>query len=149
MSPSAHRVCSEPGGQKPVLSLSLDLIHWRIYVALGEMSKHGGHVMSLGRCINFLFLNLRVQYGFHSLCLSLMRKIWTKSESLCVLFQKIKIISNSEPDELRWRKVDSLAPNDVIWWKISGSTLAQVMACCLTARSHYLNQYWLINTKVL
>ena len=27
----------------------------------------------------------------------------------------------------------------------SGSTLAQVMACCLTATSHYLNQCWLIS----
>ena len=27
MCPSAPRVCSEPGGQRPVLSLSLDLIH--------------------------------------------------------------------------------------------------------------------------
>ena len=27
MCPSAPRVCSEPGGQKPVLSLSLDPIH--------------------------------------------------------------------------------------------------------------------------
>ena len=31
----------------------------------------------------------------------------------------------------------------------SGSTLAQVMACCLTAPSHYLNQCWLIIRKVL
>ena len=30
----------------------------------------------------------------------------------------------------------------------SGSTLAQVMVCCLTAPSHYLNQCWLIITKV-
>ena len=29
------------------------------------------------------------------------------------------------------------------------STLAQVMACCLMAPSHYLNQYWLIISKVL
>ena len=29
----------------------------------------------------------------------------------------------------------------VIFW--SGSTLVQVMACCLTAPSHYLNQCWL------
>ena len=28
------------------------------------------------------------------------------------------------------------------------STLAQVMACCLTAPSHYLNQCWLIFSKV-
>ena len=30
----------------------------------------------------------------------------------------------------------------------SGSTLAQVMACCLMAPSHYLNQCWLIICKV-
>ena len=30
----------------------------------------------------------------------------------------------------------------------SGSTLAQVMACCLMAPSHYLNQSWLITIKV-
>ena len=30
-----------------------------------------------------------------------------------------------------------------------GSTLAQVMACCLTAPSHYLNQCWLIISAVL
>ena len=31
----------------------------------------------------------------------------------------------------------------------SWSTLAQVMACCLTAPSHYLNQRWLIISEVL
>ena len=35
-----------------------------------------------------------------------------------------------------------------IWRQRSGSTLAQVMACCLTAPSHYLNQCWLIIRKV-
>ena len=35
---------------------------------------------------------------------------------------------------------DSLWPSDTIWRQRSGSTLAQVMACCLTAPSHYLNQ---------
>ena len=34
------------------------------------------------------------------------------------------------------------------WQHRSGSTLAQVMACCLTAASHYLNQCWLIISKV-
>ena len=45
--------------------------------------------------------------------------------------------------------VNWLRPSDAIWWHRSGSTLAQVMACCLTAPSHYLNQYWLIISKVL
>ena len=43
---------------------------------------------------------------------------------------------------------NSLEPSEAIWRCRSGSTLAQVMACCLTAPSHYLNQYWLIISKV-
>ena len=43
---------------------------------------------------------------------------------------------------------NSLWPNDAIWRHRSGSTLAQVMACCLTAPSHYLNQCWLITSKI-
>ena len=38
----------------------------------------------------------------------------------------------------------SLWPSDAIWRHRSGSTLGQVMACCLTAPSHYLTQCWLI-----
>ena len=44
--------------------------------------------------------------------------------------------------------INSLGPSDAIWRQRSGSTLAQVMACCLTAPSHYLNQSWLIISKV-
>ena len=43
---------------------------------------------------------------------------------------------------------NSLEPSDAIWHQRSGSTLAQVMAYCLTASSHYLNQCWLIISKV-
>ena len=34
------------------------------------------------------------------------------------------------------------------WQEGSRSILAQVMACCLTAPSHYLNQYWLMVSEV-
>ena len=44
--------------------------------------------------------------------------------------------------------LNSLGPNDTIWRHKSRSTLAQVMACCLTAPSHYLNQCWRIIGKV-
>ena len=44
--------------------------------------------------------------------------------------------------------LNSLWPSDAIWHQISLSTLVQVMACCLTAPSHYLNQCWLILSKV-
>ena len=42
------------------------------------------------------------------------------------------------------KRFNSLWPNDAIWRHRSGSTLAQVMAYCLAAPSHYLNQCWLI-----
>ena len=45
-------------------------------------------------------------------------------------------------------RVNSLWPSDAIWRQRSGSTLAQVMACWLTAPSHYLNQCWLIISEV-
>ena len=38
-------------------------------------------------------------------------------------------------------------PRDVIWRNRTGSTLAQVMDCCLTAPSHHLDQYRLIINK--
>ena len=43
---------------------------------------------------------------------------------------------------------NSLWPSDAIWQHRTWSTLAQVTACCLTAPSHYLNQCWLIISKV-
>ena len=44
---------------------------------------------------------------------------------------------------------NSLWPCDSIWWHRSLSTLAQVMACCLMAPSHYPYQCWLVVIKVL
>ena len=44
---------------------------------------------------------------------------------------------------------NSLWPSNAIWQHTSGSTLAKVMACCLTAPSLYLNQCWLLVIEVL
>ena len=44
--------------------------------------------------------------------------------------------------------VNSLWPSDAEWRQGSRSTLVLVIACCLTAPSHYLNQCLLIITKV-
>ena len=52
----------------------------------------------------------------------------------------------------KWRPFLScgrLWPSDAILRQGSGSTLAQVMTCCLTAPSHCLNQCWLIFCGVL
>ena len=46
--------------------------------------------------------------------------------------------------EIRYFSIlNSLWPSDATSWHRSGSTWAQVMACCLMATSHYLNQCWL------
>ena len=41
------------------------------------------------------------------------------------------------------QSINSLRPSTTVWRQKSGSTLAQVMACWLTAPIHYMLQYWL------
>ena len=40
-------------------------------------------------------------------------------------------------------------PSNALWWHRSGLTLVQVMACCLAAPNHYLNQCWFIIKDIL
>ena len=72
--------------------------------------------------------------------------------SNCILFHSRKYIWKCRLQNgihfVPGRWINSLWPSDTIWWQISGSTLAQVMACCLMAPSHYLNQCWLIISEV-
>ena len=44
--------------------------------------------------------------------------------------------------------INSLWPHDAVYQHESRSILAQVMACCLMAPSHYLNQCWLIISTI-
>ena len=46
------------------------------------------------------------------------------------------------------QSINSFWPSDTIWLHISGSTLVQVMTCCLMAPRHYLNQRSLIISEV-
>ena len=43
----------------------------------------------------------------------------------------------------------SLWPREIIWWQKYRSPLAQVMACCLMAPNHYVNQCCLISKGIL
>ena len=49
----------------------------------------------------------------------------------------------------RQRSFSVVAYSDAMWRERSGSRLAQVMVCCLTASSHFLNSFWLIASEVL
>ena len=42
------------------------------------------------------------------------------------------------------QQINSLWPNDALWWYWTASALVHVIACCLMASSHYLKVYWFI-----
>ena len=72
--------------------------------------------------------------------------------SICFLYSEYEIwISNfiQHIPQQSQAKFNSLWPSAVIWRQGSRSTLAQVMAWCLMAPSHYLNQFWLIISEAL
>ena len=52
------------------------------------------------------------------------------------------LLGNQKPGLKINMNSNSLTPSDAIWRDRSGSTLAQVMAYCLTTPSHYLNKCW-------
>ena len=60
---------------------------------------------------------------------------WLTNYHLCDSLASIPLLKS-------W--LNSLRPSDAIWRQRSGSMLAQVMACCLTAPCHYLNPCWLV-----
>ena len=64
-------------------------------------------------------------------------------------YNKIQVSSYRDFQGLNNFNINSLWPRDVIWRQGSRSALAQVMAWCLTAPSHHLNQCWLIISEVL
>ena len=64
-------------------------------------------------------------------------------------FNQVTVVHYDAPRDHPWGEmccVNSLWPGDSIWQHRSGSTMVHVMACCLAAPSHYLNQYCLIIT---
>ena len=60
-----------------------------------------------------------------------------------------QILCGSDRVIWQWQMLNSLWPSDTIRRHISESALSQVMICCLTAPSHYLNQCWLIIREIL
>ena len=62
----------------------------------------------------------------------------------------LMVCLSGQPMHACWEiSVSSPLPSDAIWKNRSGSTLAQVMSCFLTAPSHYLKRFWLIIKGVL
>ena len=101
-------------------------------------------------CLGLNMLNNKmVHNGMHHIFLMVQRyNIHILNWGFCIVFHSNNIIKFCYFTEVFLLYLNSLLPNDAIWQHGSRSTMVQVMACCLTAPSHYLNQSWLINTKV-
>ena len=83
---------------------------------------------------------------------------WDKTSPILTQIGHFRTIGRSQlsnPSDLpccglgTLQDLNSLWPSDAIRRQGTESTLAEVLACCLTAPSHYLNQCWLIISKVL
>ena len=114
---------------------------------------------------------LIMHWSYHSLALNYWYLVWCLHDYICynwimckchtlgssmggVTVDIAQTLAHQDYPCLLWsfphKHVNSLWPSDAIWQHRSGSTLAQVMAFCLTAPSHYLNQCcWLIISEVL
>ena len=174
MCPSAPRVCSEPGVQKPVLSLSLDLIGLDCICLMTTCpERHISYLIFILRrpchytCNSNPYTgkiaSLQPSVPTQIIC-RLPRVLMLVGEVVGAAEQRLRTVFRMmfNAGQLRsWGSfhlqrghiaslidINSLGPSDAISRQKTGSTLAQVMACCLTAQSHYLNQCWLIISKV-
>ena len=83
-------------------------------------------------------------------CLTALQAItWTNVYSSSKLIFGLHLRAMPQEVLLNCGLATPLWPSDAIRQQGTESTLAQVMACCLTAPSHYLNQCWLIISNVL
>ena len=84
-----------------------------------------------------------------TLLFCLVSDVWKSKESFW--YAVMHICNDILAKPIEWDTDSTLTHcglSDAIWHQGSGSTLAQVMACCLMAPSHHLNQCWLIINKV-
>ena len=113
--------------------------------------------------VSFLLGHLRWQYvkSNASLCgdypqktlaFTLIQRCWPHMTVICfgVRLENDRVYWICKNGTLMWaHRLNTLWPSDTLWRHKSGTTLAQVMDCCLAAPNHYLNQCWLLTNEVL
>ena len=68
---------------------------------------------------------------------------------IVIALQTVSLIFFNKNKHWQGIQFNSLWPIDAIWQHRTGSTIAQIMAFCLIALNHYLNQYWPPISEVL
>ena len=123
--------------------------------ATSYLRKGNSHVtISVNPCATKIILYSRIRvYGKKHIlwfiglyiCVKDYEMWLTKSKSYCVGVQmRFRHIPPTN-----YIALNPLWPSDAVWWHRSGSTLLQVMACCLMALGHFLIQCCLIHREVL
>ena len=141
-------------GQYWLLSASTYCLHQPTCLLCSEAYNQKKHhrVAALTIFVNKL-LNLRLICTKGQLCKQRNREPsptfpWDWTTLCCTSMQSLDTCYWMSQDYLVLGLINSLWPSNTIWRWRSGSTLAQVMACCLMAPSHYLNLCWLIIREV-
>ena len=114
------------------LRIYVKLIHLNYFTKSPWQNHHDNDTTHLDNIL-FYYSNTNLYIGGYDLIKGVLK---LRFYSIC-----LKIILS--------KLLNSLWPRDAIWRQRSMSTLAHVMACCLTAPSHYMNQCWLIISQVL
>ena len=124
-----------------VHNVSTLLVFWRIEAWTNHHHAADGiFALILLTCWNIVNWTLRNKFQWNSIQNS---NIFIEENTFCnVICKMLSILC-------RPQCVNSLWPSDAIWRQRSWSSLVQVMTCCLTAPSHYLNQYWRYITETL
>ena len=112
----------------PKTSAAMVLTMWNKLVII--LCKEGFQLPVPSECSEEMFHHNR---PVHKGLQSLQQQIWRPNEAVWTTFQNSWACFNG------FLLPNPLWPSDAIWWHRSWSTLAQVMAWCLTAPNHYLN----------
>ena len=141
ITPSHYHHCANLSADIELIKCLSDII-CRVWVRLSIFSQLS-IIQYMGLCVFSLPISFVMIERIYMLCLIIIIKseVWTITHCLglghetmvCAVCLSIFLSCH----------LNTLWPGDAIWQEGCGSTLAQVMACCLAASSHYLNQCWL------
>ena len=127
--------------------------------------KKDGHLVSDSMCWKNMNTFFNILYHFTTFILESRLCLWWKGTTRAFFKGSLRLLKfsntffqKSQYDLMliiplfmfkRSLLVNPLGTCDAIWRHRSWSTLAQIMACCLMAPSHYMSQCWLIISHVL
>ena len=126
-----HRKCTILYMLTSILDLSLKMTNPKSQLHLsGANELRNDYQWILSETNQFIVITI--------VLLAWLQTFWLEDDNNLMSVKNTELPANTSTCSL-----DSLWHSNAIWWHRSESTLAQVMACCLMASSHCLNQCWI------